>query len=61
MVKNPQATAGDLKRCGFSLSGLGRSPGEGNGNSLQYSWLQKSHGQRSLAGYSPWGLRVGHD
>ena len=21
----------------------------------------KSHGQRSLAGYSPWGHRVGHD
>ena len=28
--------------------------GEGNGNPLQYSCLQKSHGQRSLAGYSPW-------
>ena len=27
--------------------------GEGNGNSLLYSCL-KSHGQRSLAGYSPW-------
>ena len=23
--------------------------------------IWKSHGQRSLAGYSPWGLRVGHD
>ena len=28
--------------------------GEGNGNPLQYSCLQKSHGQRSLVGYSPW-------
>ena len=27
--------------------------GEGNGYSLQYSCLEKSHGQRSLAGYSP--------
>ena len=37
---------------------LGREdpPGEGNGNSL---WLlpRESHGQRSLAGYSPWGCK----
>ena len=25
-----------------STPGLGRSPGEGNGNSLQYSWLENS-------------------
>ena len=34
--------------------GLGRSPGEGNGNPLQYSCLENPHGQRSLVGYSPW-------
>ena len=36
---------------------LGREdPGGGNGNpELQYSCLKKSHGQRSLVGYSPWG------
>ena len=28
--------------------------GEGNGNPLQYSCLENSHEQRSLAGYSPW-------
>ena len=28
---------------------------EGNGTPLQYSCLEKSHGQRSLVGYSPWG------
>ena len=28
---------------------------EGNGNPLQYSCLEKTHGWRSLAGYSPWG------
>ena len=39
------------------ISGLGRSPGEGNGNPLQYSSLGKSHGQRTLAGYSPWGRK----
>ena len=38
-----------------SISGLGRFPGEGNGNPLQYPWPGKSHGQRSLSGYSPWG------
>ena len=34
------------------ISGLGISPGEENGNPLQYSCLEKSNGQRSLAGYS---------
>ena len=33
--------------------GWGRSPGEGNGNLLQYSCLGNL-GQRSLAGHSPW-------
>ena len=32
---------------------VGRSPGEGNGNPLQYSCLENLHGQRSLAGHSP--------
>ena len=31
-----------------------RAPGGGNGNLLQYSCLQNPHGQRNLAGYSPW-------
>ena len=35
MVKNPPANAGDMG----SISGLGRSPGEGNGKLLQYSCL----------------------
>ena len=38
-----------------SIPGLERSPGEGNGNPLQYSCLENPHGQRSLVGYSPWG------
>ena len=42
--------AGDLG----SVPGLGRYPGEENGYPLQYSCLE-NHGQRSLAGYSPWG------
>jgi len=43
VVKNVPANAGDTG----SIPGSGRSPGEGNGNPLQY---EKSHGQRSLAG-----------
>ena len=35
-----------------SISGLGRSPGGGHGNPLQYSCLENPHGQRSLEGYS---------
>jgi len=36
------------------IPGLGRSPGEGNGYLLQYSWLGNPM-DRILAGYSPWG------
>ena len=39
------------------IPGSGRSPGERNGNPLQYSCLENPHGQRSLAGYSPWGRK----
>ena len=35
VVKNPPANAGDARDVG-SISGLGRSLGVGNGNSLQY-------------------------
>ena len=52
MVKNPPANAGDPRDMS-SIPGLGRSPGVGNGNTLLYSCLEKFHGQRSLAGYSP--------
>ena len=54
VVKNLPTNARDTRDVG-SIPGSGRSPGEGNGNPLQYSCLGKSHGQRSLAGYSPWG------
>ena len=39
MVKNPPANAGDARDGGLS-PGLGRSPGGGNGNSLQYFSLR---------------------
>ena len=38
-----------------SILGMGRSPGGGHGNTLQYSCLENLHGQRSLAAYSPLG------
>ena len=57
-VKNSPNNAGDTG----SIPRSGRSPRVGNVNPLQYSCLGKSHGQRSLVGYSPWGhKRVGHN
>ena len=38
VVKNPPASAGDMG----SIPGSGRSPGEGNGNPLQYAYLENS-------------------
>ena len=46
----------DMKKMQVQTPGSGRSPGVGNGNSLQYSCLEKSHGQRrTLEDYSLWG------
>ena len=53
MVKNPLASAGDVRDTG-SIPGSGRSPGEGHDNSLQYSCLEND-GQRSLVNYGPSG------
>ena len=39
VVKNLPAKAGDTRDAG-SVPGWGRSPGEGNGNPLQYSYLE---------------------
>ena len=52
VVKNSLANTGDLREAG-SIPGSGRSPGGGHGKPLQQSCLEKSHGQRSLAGYGP--------
>ena len=48
VVKNPPANARDLKDVG-SFPGLGRTPGEENGNPIFLPG--KSHGQRNLVGY----------
>ena len=44
MVKNLPATAGDMGL----IVGLGRSPGEGNGNPLQYSRLENPMNRGAL-------------
>ena len=64
MVKNLPANAGDTGL----IPKLGRYLGEGNGNPLQYSFLEKEmatcsrnpgefHGQRSLVGHSSWNCK----
>ena len=50
VVNNLSARVGDAIVAGL-IPGLGRSFGVGNGNLLQYYFLEKFHGQRSLAGY----------
>ena len=51
--KESACNAGDMG----SIPGLGRSPGGGHDNELQYTCLENPHEQRSLAGYSPRGYK----
>ena len=60
MIKNLAGNAGDIRDVG-SIPGWGRSPGEGNGNPLQYScleipWTEESGGLQSMRSQ-----RIGHD
>ena len=50
VVKNLPANAGDARDVG-SIPGLGRSPGGGNGNPLQYSCLENP---TDRGAYGPW-------
>ena len=54
VVKNPLGNAEEA-RDADCIPGLGRSPRVQNGNPVFL--LRKFHGQRSLAGYSPWGCK----
>ena len=54
VVKQSACDVGDPA----SIPELRRSPGEENGNPFPVFLPGKFHGQRSLAGYSPWGRRV---
>ena len=58
VVKNLPANAGDV----ISIPGSGRSPGEGNGNPLQYSCLENPRDRGVWWDYSQRGHeRVRHD
>ena len=57
MVKNPPANAGDVGL----IPGLGRSPGEGNGNPLQYSCLENSMDRKASWLQSMGSQRVRHN
>jgi len=52
VVKNPLANAGDVRDEAL-IPGSGRSPGGGHGKPTPVFLPGKSHGQKSLAGYSP--------
>ena len=51
VIKNLLANAGDAGDAGL-IPGLGRSPGVGNTNLFQYTFLEIPHGQRSLVIHS---------
>ena len=57
LVKNPAASAGDAG----SIPGLGRSPGEGNGNPLQCSYLENPMDRGAGGLQSIGSQRVGHN
>ena len=50
LSKESAFNVGDLG----SIPGLGRFPGGGRGNPIQFFCLENPHGQRCLVGYSPW-------
>ena len=56
VVKNLLANSGDIRDAG-SIPGLGRSPGGGHGNPLQYSCLENPMDRGAWGGYSPWGCK----
>ena len=49
-MKETAFNAGDVG----SIPGSGRSPGEENGDPLQYFYLENSMNRRAWQGYSPW-------
>ena len=58
VVKNPSANAKDIGDVGL-IPGSGRSPGEGNGNPLQYScwrirWTEEPGGLQSMGITKSW-------
>ena len=60
MGKNWPANAGDIRDVG-SIPGLGRFPGEGNGNPVQYSCLENPIDRRTWQATVHGIARVRHD
>ena len=60
MVKNPSANAGEVRR-GRLIPGLGRLPGGGHGNPLQYSCLENPGTEEPGGLHSIGSQRVRHD
>jgi len=60
VVKNLLANSGDIRSVG-SIPGLGRSPGKGHGNPLQYSCLQNPRDRGAWWGTATVLQRVRHD
>ena len=56
MVKNPLANAGDIMRPRFD-PWVGKIPWRRKWQPTPVFLSAKSHGQRSLVGYSPWGRK----
>ena len=61
VMKNHPASAGDIRDMG-AIPGLGRSPGGGHGNPLQYSFLENPMDRGAWWAIQSMGSqRVGHD
>ena len=61
VVKSLPASAGDIRHAGL-IPGLGRSPEEGHGNPLQYSFLENPMDRGAWQATQSMGSqRVGHD
>ena len=60
VVKNLPTNATDIRNAG-SIPGSGRSPGEGNGNPLQYSCLENAMDREALGAQSIEVPRVRHN
>ena len=60
MIKNLPANAGNVRDAGW-ITGLGRSPGGGHDNPLQYSYLENPMDTGAWQALFHGATRVGHD
>ena len=58
VVRNLAANARDAGGDSGSIPGSGRSLRKGNGSPTPVFLPEKSHGQRSMAGYRPWACKM---